>query len=116
MGLGKGEGRREADLRRGVDETGADDELDQVLVVKGTHLADDEAGGEEDGAGDVEAGESPALVVANRVSAMIQDVELPMAGNIHALVNVKGPRDGESHGEEHRGALVGSVEEDASWD
>ena len=52
------EGKRgggEEGVRGGVDEAGADDVFDEVAIVKGSYLADDEAGGEEDGAEDVEA-------------------------------------------------------------
>ena len=43
------------DVRGGIDEAGADDVFDEVAIVKGAYLADDEAGREEDGAEDVEA-------------------------------------------------------------
>ena len=42
-------------VRGGVDQAGADDVFDEVAIVKGAYLADDEAGREEDGAEDVEA-------------------------------------------------------------
>ena len=52
------------DVRGGIDEAGADDVFDEVAIVEGAYLADDEAGGEEDGAEDVEARQAPALVFA----------------------------------------------------
>ena len=42
--------------RRCVYQTGGDDELDQVTIIKGTKFSNNEAGGEEDSACYVEGG------------------------------------------------------------
>jgi hypothetical protein len=60
-----------------VDQTGADDVLDQVLVVEGAHLPDNEAHGEEQGAKDIEAGQAPTLVVSGRCQFCLDCIYQP---------------------------------------
>ena len=69
---------RDANSRCCVDETDADDVLDQVAQVKCPHLADYEAAGEAYGAEDHQAGESPAVVITER-ARVLRCVDMPMS-------------------------------------
>lgn len=113
----KGGGEEIRYVRPGVDEADADDILDEVFIVKGAHLAEDEADGEERGAEDVEASQPPALVMASLELVARQCWDLRgHRRHVHALVDVVEPRGAKGGGEEYGGAFVRGVEVDAARD